>query len=315
MANREPQPPKGRSRLWNLDNVPLPADLDGIEAPYDFSPSATARFRWGRHFEERLIAHAAEYMASEPFRLHQHHDDERREFWITIEFIEAPPLLEWALMLGDVLHSYRVALDHVMWEIAVRHNHPDPPPKPRAVSYPIYRDDKKFNDWLKSLKFDLPEEFVEILRAHQPYGSHGSGFAELADLNNTDKHQVLPVIALAEQTSRMGGRSEPDGARSQYLRLEPDQPLRTGSEMVRMRFDQPMKHVELDYRPQLAPALPRTGDKAHLRPWLLSDMLTGLGQLAHRGVLELPHQYLGSPGARFGDTGEALAHRVPPPPR
>lgn len=309
----EPQPPRGRSRLWNLDNVPLPAHLDGIESPYDFSPSATARYRWGRHVEERLIAHAAEYMACEPFRLHQHNDEERREFWITIEFVEPPPLLEWALLLGDALHNYRVALDHVMWEIAVRHNYPKPPPKPEQVSYPIYRDEKGFNKWLKSLRFDLPDEFVEILRAHQPYGSHGSGFAELADLNNADKHQVLPVIALAEQTSRTGGRSEPEEARSEWLRVMPEQPLRTGSEMVRMRFDQPMELVELDYLPTLVPALPRTGDAAHLRPWPLSDMLTGLRQLAHRGVLELPYQYMESPGARYGDTGEALAHRVPPP--
>lgn len=89
----------GRSRFWDLRGQELPADLDGF-VDDTFCPSAVARFRWGRHLEERLIAHAAEHMAGGAFVLHQHNDGERREFWLTVEFLRPLPLLEWALLLG-----------------------------------------------------------------------------------------------------------------------------------------------------------------------------------------------------------------------
>lgn len=231
-------------------------------------------------------------MASRPFVLHQHNDDERREFWLTIEFLRPPPLLQWALLLGDALHSYRVALDHAMWEVAVRHNDPSPPPKPRQVSFPICEHEAGFRGWLKGLKFDLPAEFVEWLRQLQPFGTQGSGLARLAELNNTDKHRVLPVIALSEPSASLGLDARPRDAKCAYVRAFAEQPLRTGSEMVRLRFDRPMERVELHQESHLEPALPQHEGEG--MPETLSQLLMGTHQLVWRTLHQLPYRYLRS---------------------
>jgi hypothetical protein len=289
MDERNLHLPMGRVRFWDLERDQLPADLDGLD-DNPFCPSAVARYRWGRHLEEGLIVHAAEYMASDPFILHQHNDDERREFWLTIEFLAPPPLLWWGLMLGDALHSYRVALDHMMWEVAVRQSDPEPPPKPKNVSFPICRSEKGFAGWLRGLGFDLNADFVEWLRQLQPFGPSGSGFAELAGLNNADKHQVLPIIALTESSAAFGGELRPRAARATPVRVLPEQPLQTGSEMFRWRFDEPMEHVEMRHEPNLEPALPpREGEVAF--PESLSQLMMGLQQLVQRTLHELPHRY------------------------
>jgi len=287
---RVPAVPLGRRRLLDLDDADLPAHLDELPER-TFCPSAEARFRWGRQQEEHLIADVQTFMASEPFVLHQHNSEDRREWWMTIEFTKALPLLRWSLAFGDTIHSYRVCLDQVMWEIATRASGPDGPPNPRAVSFPVCENERRFAEWRKRLGIELEPIVWERIELLQPYTKReqfrgiGTQLALLSRLNNEDKHRVVPVVALAESSASLGGRTEPEGVQVTYRRVVPEQPVRTGAEMVRLRFEQPMTAVELDAVSNLEAALQT--DDGSAQPTTLSQLLIGLHQTVHYAVHEL----------------------------
>lgn len=168
-------------------------------------------------------------MASDPFELIQHNSDDRRYWWLTIEFTRPLPLLRWALTFGDTIHSYRVGLDHMMSEIA-RQASGGEPPNPKAVSFPVCRTEQGFTNWRRGLGIELEPIVWERIELMQPYATHtalrglGNQLFLLARLNNDDKHRVVPVLALAESSAGLGGRAEPEGVDSTYQRVVPSNP-------------------------------------------------------------------------------------------
>lgn len=289
--NVEPTVPMGRRKLLDLDDAEIPSQVDELP-DRTFCPSAEARFRWARQHEEYLIADVQNVMALKPFVLKSHHSEDRREWWLTIEFTDALPLLRWALMLGDTIHSYRVSLDHVMWEMATRASGPGGPPKPRTVSFPIYENEQKFANWKKRLGIDFEPIVWERIELLQPYTQHeqfkgiATNLALLSNLNNMDKHRVVPMVAFAESSGALRGRFEPQGVPWTDMRVLPEQPLCTGAEMMRLRFEQPMTVVELDAVSNLEAAL-QTDEAPGHQPTTLSQLLITLRLAVHYVLHEL----------------------------
>ncbi len=110
----------------------------------------------------------------------------------TAEIIEAESDPWIATIIGDAAHNLRTALDHCAVAVA-------PPERTRLAGFPIFTDMptggrlEKFD----SLVEGMPHEAIEIITAAQPY--MGSGrmhpLARLSELDNTDKHRQLHVVA------------------------------------------------------------------------------------------------------------------------
>jgi hypothetical protein len=122
------------------------------------------------------------------------------------------PLLEFALMAGNVAHQIRSSLDHVVFQLALQH--PRKVAKyiaangsqgrrklSRVLHYPIYESENDFSaNWkVNALRAVLSKREFAAIKRTQPYerNKHAPKSEYLFILNaldNIDKHRTLLVI-------------------------------------------------------------------------------------------------------------------------
>jgi hypothetical protein len=110
----------------------------------------------------------------------------------------------WALMAGEIMFNLRSALDHLAWELHVRHFRGRPIPKDIELSsqFPIFdTHDKWRRKGLRRIK-SLSERDRRTIRFLQPYkrrhdkwSSVRRGLSDLNALHNIDKHRKLHLVA------------------------------------------------------------------------------------------------------------------------
>jgi hypothetical protein len=171
----------------------------------------------GKHIDH-LAQVCNDYLARDPLQVDPEPTDQPGKAAYRLH-ITAPIPVEIALIIGDVLHNLRSALDSVVFEmVRVDLSRELSPEEERSCQFPICDDPpsfKKFfsNDtWRKKI---MPSHLREALRSVQPfYGLEylkGIGAAEgrgsyadhspyyalstLARMSNIDKHRRLAVTA------------------------------------------------------------------------------------------------------------------------
>lgn len=118
------------------------------------------------------------------------------------------PVVRWGLMIGDVVHNLRSALDHLAWQIA--HENGKSPGNPRQVQFPIADTATAFRS--SSALQQIDPAYWPRVEAFQPYtpitgpdrwsGPPIHPLALLRDLSNEDKHRVVtPIIARSQSFS------------------------------------------------------------------------------------------------------------------
>jgi hypothetical protein len=127
---------------------------------------------------------------------------------ISVAKVESLPI-EWGLLLGDIVHNYRSALDCIAWalvELGKRPPHTLTEEEQRRVYFPICSTRTEFD---KTRRIRLPgveKAEVEIARSYQPYKAgrwlrETHPFAVLRELSNNDKHRsVQPVLSVPAST-------------------------------------------------------------------------------------------------------------------
>jgi hypothetical protein len=93
------------------------------------------------------------------------------------------------VIVGDVLHDLRSALDHLVWQLAIIGSGP----KERANQFPIFDTPEKFKEKCPRYLHGIAPEHRTRIEAYQPYmgGSEGFALHILATLNDVDKHRVV----------------------------------------------------------------------------------------------------------------------------
>ena len=120
---------------------------------------------------------------------------------------------EAALLMGDVVHNLRAALDHAVWAITPQHIRQG---RPTEVAFPLRSTEKSYTMWAKKRRDWYGPTVFEVLKSSQPFNAVGNGKLHplhiLQFLSNTDKHQLLNIVANSQVD--MGGVSvvpEPSG--------------------------------------------------------------------------------------------------------
>jgi hypothetical protein len=120
-------------------------------------------------------------------------DQTTRTYHATARVNEEPPS-GLALIVGDVLHNMRSALDHAVWRAA------DEEKRGKWTAFPIAL---KSREWKKSRALEgVPSDLVRRARALQPFVEMPGDpkrhpLAILAKLSNIDKHRTLHTFALS----------------------------------------------------------------------------------------------------------------------
>lgn len=123
--------------------------------------------------------------------------------------------VRWALVVGDAVHNFRSALDHVVWQLACHKtggaNLPGvPEDEARKIQFPItdplprkvLPEDYKATGALKHV---LPAHRA-CIQWHQPgggapdlkFGMRRHPFVRLRELSNTDKHRLLVPLGIGQ---------------------------------------------------------------------------------------------------------------------
>jgi len=129
---------------------------------------------------------------------------------------------EWALVLGEILFDLRSALDHLAYELHVRHFRGKVPRKVEGTTlFPIFDTVPDFNSRGRYRIKHLSLRDQRAIRHLQPYVTRDDDLfwtriwlARLNAWNNTDKHRHLHLVGTGQNASAVPGYPDEFGFRN-----------------------------------------------------------------------------------------------------
>lgn len=160
------------------------------------------KLRWAREHHQRLRARFQEFISGATAPYIELAFDPQRAAHIVKCHMPAPLPTEWSLVVGDVVHNARSALDALTYELAEKNLGREPSEKEaKATQFVITDDEASWDDQRKRwLKF-VSEGARETMHSLQPFhpipktGNPSPVLSILRDLSNVDKHRHLNVVA------------------------------------------------------------------------------------------------------------------------
>ncbi|QIM16317.1 hypothetical protein G7067_07590 [Leucobacter insecticola] len=168
------------------------------------------------------------------------------------------PVHEWSLLLGDVLHNYRSALDALAWELAHLDGRQPHPKHVRQLYFPICISKTEWDRKVKGPFASIPIDIRRRLYAVQPF--HAEPVEEgilviLHKLDIADKHKAqvkANAVVRDRSTCRYSFRLEGNqpmpvsGDRPAHEWLTDGSPVRVGQPIFKMNSPIPIEWAESD---------------------------------------------------------------------
>lgn len=152
----------------------------------------------------------------------------------------APPLDRWTLLLGDILHNYRSALDGLAWELAHLDGQRVAPKHERQLYFPLAQTEDRWLELMTTTLSSMPQVILDRLHTVQPYRfepvDQGIGVL-LNQMSNLDKHRsaISLELRVADKTT-FEVRMKPDNKNAprtyDYEFVAPDRALRNGDKVL-----------------------------------------------------------------------------------
>lgn len=159
------------------------------------------------------------------------------------------PPIDFALLAGEVAHQLRSALDHAVYDLcSLRYSRP---PTYRRTQFPIFDTLAEYEKARRRMIKDIPRSASSLIKRVQPYHRKTAIREDplwmLHDLNNTDKHRLIPIVVMGgkEVSVKDDGSWEEHGIVFDRGFL----PLKDGTELYRMPIPDP--DFTMDVNPEL----------------------------------------------------------------
>jgi hypothetical protein len=157
--------------------------------------------------------------------------------------------LELPLIAGDVAHQLRSALDHLVWQLVIQNTGEEP--VGTKSGFPIFLNEAGYDARAAAMIAGVSEEASVRIRAAQPF--HAGQDADrvwtwvLHQLNNTDKHRLIPVTIDYTFVGHVR-MTTADGTVTEILPPleEVRDPLHDGMEIVRVPAPADVRGVTVD---------------------------------------------------------------------
>jgi hypothetical protein len=132
-----------------------------------------------------------------------HEYDPQLQAWIVRASSVGPTPIRFSLLTGDVVQSFRSALDHLAWFLVQRVPREVPlrETQLRGIYFPICDSEKQFDSAVVSKLPGVGETDLAIIRQFQPYFTGDEDIARhafrvLANLSDHEKHRTRQPVAL-----------------------------------------------------------------------------------------------------------------------
>jgi hypothetical protein len=163
--------------------------------------------------------------------------------------IGGPPIPEIPALLGDCLHNFRGALDHLIWLASVL-NSGGPPPSPKGIGFPAWDDSATYK--AKGLHAVSPKVRA-VVETLQPYHAGDNARSHplwvLCELNNVDKHRELHVVGHVFITPLISVTSNISG---QWIETYEDGPVENGTVLARVFTPHSLQPTDVDVNIKVA---------------------------------------------------------------
>lgn len=191
------------------------------------------REKWARGaaLANNLVEKLREYETADPppYKLDGGWFTDRREYVWTGEIVRPmEDALMWAVILGDVVHNWRSALDHLVWQLVALDAEKDGSTDhqfPIASSGGAYWSrTKDGQDSLRTRRLrHISDRHKIMIDRLQPYRTNEPGKLEsleaLRDMSNHDKHRLLHTMLLAvDARPEQGFRFVPNADAGEWVK-------------------------------------------------------------------------------------------------
>jgi hypothetical protein len=200
-----------------------------------------------------LNRHCEAYVASAPIELVARFDAATASHLVYTQ--GRPPPLYLKLILGEIIHDLRSALDQLAWQLAIQHTQPSELASRKAmnaIQFPISSSEDSFRTH-RAMRYFGKDAAAQI-DVLQPYHNVGSPLinplAVVQELSNTDKHQVLrPSLGQIRPDDLTFRSTEPINIEEVELLL-PDQSIFADVDVSILRIPAPA-HAVIEFDPPL----------------------------------------------------------------
>jgi hypothetical protein len=204
----------------------MPHPLDGCRAKLD---------RSSKVFEE-LTATLGTYLERRPFEPEGAYEPASNDWVVRFRVHEEPPI-ECAVVIGDVIHDLRSAVDHLAWQLVIA-NGAEPTAR---TQFPIYSTEQSYGaERAQQVLVGMSDEDKRTIESFQPFRQDAAAdrpheLAVLQELSNVDKHRVVhaTLIQTAGSSFTIYGLEDASGmgpVRPQFGVLE------DGAELARIQL-------------------------------------------------------------------------------
>lgn len=132
------------------------------------------------------------FLRGDTYRVTARFDTDKTLKVYRIEPLLAPDGTRWGVLVGEIVHNLRSALDHIVWQLALLDDGvPD-----KSNSFPIFKVDNSWSQGMidASLK-DVSDDATQMIKSFQPYNAGNDAESHalwiLHSLWNADKHQTV----------------------------------------------------------------------------------------------------------------------------
>lgn len=209
---------------------------------------------------EKLHARTTTWVENQNLQIAYDHDVQSGVYTIWIEGYEEPPS-SLGLIVGEVAHNLRAALDNTVYDLAIR-NSGQPSPKNR-LQFPIVSCRADWKPQGGSDILGLSQKAIIAIENLQPFkfDDRPNALEVLAAINDIDKHRLVhpAIVRVADWVPRVV-RSDPRCS-LHFQRNLSDRSI--GKTAVRYRVKPPHAQLEFDQEAQL-PLQVGFGDRSSL---------------------------------------------------
>ncbi len=170
--------------------------------------------------------------------------------WAEWTLDEVPDYTRSSLLMGDVIHNLRAAMDHAVWAITPSRIQAN---NPREVEFPLRPSEASFEKWIGKRKKWYGPTVTKVFESQQPYHAGADKLHPLhvlQHLSNTDKHRLLNVVA--NNAVRMAevrvSPAPPGGVKSNVY----EGIVEAGGVLARVEFARPADRGAVDLMPVFA---------------------------------------------------------------
>jgi hypothetical protein len=183
------------------------------------------------------------YWKRQPIVAVSRFNEDSTQYVSHLRIIEPPPI-DWAIRFGEAVHNMRSALDHVIYQLTIRH-HGGPLAK---TGFPIFLDREPFERFGQAQIRGLLPAAQAVIEGLQPYHAPKPKDTVLWNLQeswNQDKHRIVQLMAAVSRKSS--------------LAVVPPVPCRTmlfnglhedGAKIAEIIFREPSPHVKVHFEIQ-----------------------------------------------------------------